>query len=205
MTLRFGFPAVAVLSMVYSACGRTSHAPLATQGASSSIASADRQTSLSTPICPAFISKGDSTPHNEPLGTALLSRGHEAGATESVTVAILGPPLARRVEHDTTYADTIVRLRYAGLEVEFYKSADRELLSGLTLTSPHCEVYPGLSVGASARNLSQLFGAPTFERTVADSLILQFQAGEPGPVDSYIVFGVLQDTIRTIRWQFGID
>ncbi len=205
MTLRFGLPAVAVLALVYSACGRTNYVPPATQGASSSIASADEHTSLSTPICPPFLASGDATPKNEPLGTALLSRGHEAGASESVTVAILGPPPERRAEHDTTYADTIVGLRYAGLEVEFYKSGDRELLSGLTLTSPRCEVLPGLSVGASAGSLSRLFGAPTLQRTVADSLILQFQAGEPGPVDSYMVFVVLRDTIRTIRWQFGID
>jgi len=205
VTLRLGLPAVAVLALVCSACGRTDHAPPATQGESSIIASADEHTSLPSPICPPFLANGDTTPDNKALGTALLSRGHEAGATEYVTVAILGPPPERRAEHDTIYADTIVHLRYAGLEVEFYKSADRELLSGLTLTSPHCEVLPGLSVGASPGSLSQLFGAPTLQRTIADSLILQFQAGEPGPVDSYLIFVVLRDTIRTIRWQFGID
>jgi len=195
--------ALAVLAPGFSGCGRGNHASLAAGRASSK---ADEHASLSTPICPPFLTNGDTAAHNEPLSTALLSRGHEAGSTESVTVAILGPPSERRGEYNKTYADTIVRLRYAGLEVWFYKEDDgRQFLAGATLTTPHCEVLPGLSVGASAAILSRLFGAPTFQRTVADTLHLQFQAGDPGPVDSYINFVVLRDTIRTIQWQFGID
>ncbi len=204
MTLRIRRPALAILALVYSACGRGNHPSHAPSGASPTTSNAHEDTSLSGAICPVFLTKGDTAARSEPVSTALLSRGHGAGATESVTVAILGPPSERRTEHDKTYGDTIVRLRYAGLEVGFYKDG-AEILAGLTLTSPHCEVFPGLSVGASAASLSRLFGAPAFQHAVADSLILQFQAGEPGPVASYINFVVLRDTIRTIQWQFGID
>ena len=157
-------------------------------------------------ICPGFLTKRVPLSDNTSIADALLSRGYGAGANESVTVTILGPPSERRAEYEETHADTIVRLRYTGLEVAFYKEVDgREFLGGLTLTNPHCDVLPGLSVGASAARLTRLFGAPTFRTAVADSLILQFQAGEPGPVDSYIFFVVRRDTIRAIGWQFGID
>jgi len=206
VTLRITALALVFLAPGYSACGRGRNASLAARGASSTVSTADQRMSRAAPICPSFLTDGDTTAYNEPLSDALLGRGHEAAATESLTVATLGSPSERRAQYNTTYADTIVRLRYAGLEVGFYKEDDgREFLGGLTLTSPHCEVLPGVSVGASAASLSGLFGAPVNQSTVADSLLVQFQAGEPGPVGSYIDFVVLRDTIRAIHWQFGID
>ncbi len=206
MTVQIRLLVLAVFALPCSACGRGSRASLAAGGASSTTSLAHESTSLSPTICPAFLTQGDTAAHDEPTSTALLERGH-AAATESVTVAILGAPSERRTEYDKAHGDTVVTLRYAGLEVWFYKGSDgvSELLGGLTLASPHCEVLPGLSVGASAASLTRLFGSPAVQRTVADTLHLQFQAGDPGPVASYINFVVLRDTIRTIQWQFGID
>jgi hypothetical protein len=103
--------------------------------------------------------------------------------------------------------DSIVRLRYPGLEIAFYKATDggKELLGAVTLTSPGCELHPGLRVGASAAILRRLLGVPTVENNVADSTMMQYEASTEGPVYSYLNFMVLRDTIRAIEWQFGID
>jgi hypothetical protein len=207
VTVSIRLLALVVLALVWSACRRGGNASPAAGGRSSTTSLVHE--SASDTICPTFLTKGETAARNESSGTALLRRGHKAGASESLTAAILGPPLERRASFDSL-RDTVVRLRYRGLQVVFYKNSDpadgvREFLAGLTLTSPHCEVVPGLSVGASAANLFRLFGAPTVQEAVGDSLRLQFQEGERGPVDSYMNFMVLRDTIRTIQWQFGVD
>jgi len=164
----------------------------------------------SSGICPAFLTTRTPWAAKTSIAEALFSRGYEAGDRESVTVARLGPPSGRRAETvnslQSAAVDSIIRLRYPGLEVTFDKTTDggKELLGAVTLTSRRCEVYPGLSVGASAITLRRVFGAPTVQSVVADSTIMQYEAVK-GPVYSYLNFTVVRDTIRVIQWQFGID
>ena len=96
-----------------------------------------------------------------PATAELLRRGRKAGETEAATVALLGRPVERKVDtvtnRHTLQTDSIVRLRYSGLEVAFYKTNGAELLGAVTLTSPRCEVLPGLAVGCAGCGLTQAF------------------------------------------------
>jgi hypothetical protein len=162
-------------------------------------------------FCPAFLTARDSSEAKMPIALALLNRGYNVGANESAAVTLLGRPAERQVDTVTNrygpLTDSIINLRYSGLEVSFYKSVDtgRELLGAITLTSPACRVYPGLRVGAPAAVLRRLFGRPTFEADRGDTTVVQYEASTEGPVYSYLNFRIRLDTIRAIQWQFGID
>jgi len=161
-------------------------------------------------VCPEFLTLGaGSRGRSAPPAAELLKRGLNAGDTEAATVALLGRPAERRVDtftnRHTPQTDSIVRLRYPGLEVAFYKTSEAEFLGAVTLTSPGCEVLPGLSVGAPAAVLPKLLGAPAMDNVRGDSLIVQFELPDEAPVRSYLNVTALRDTIRVIQWQFGID
>jgi hypothetical protein len=165
----------------------------------------------SGPRCPAVLAETDTAAGTAAAGAALLDRGRRLGGTESATVALLGPQPERQVDTVTNrydgQVDSIVRLRYPGLEVAFYKvtAGGAEILGAVTLSSAGCEVLPGLGVGAAATILPTLFGPPVFRQAKADTLILQFAADSDAAPKSYLNFAVVHGTIRHIQWQFDID
>lgn len=135
----------------------------------------------------------------------------DLGRTRAAVVARLGQPssTARRLianPHVVGQTDTLVSLSYERLKVSFWVSgagtADEVLFDIELLTPWPLDVH--VPPAASRARLVQLWGKPAFFRTLADTLVLNWNVWAYD-AEEYLQAYLVDDAIRKLRWSFYID
>jgi len=142
---------------------------------------------------------------------ATFAAGGDLGRTRAAVIARLGQPssISRRLignPHVVGQIDTLVSLSYERLKVSFWVSGAEtldEVLFDIELRTPWpLDVH--VPPAASRERLVQLWGKPEFFRTLADTLVLNWNVWAYD-AEEYLQAYLVDDAIRKLRWSFYID
>lgn len=126
----------------------------------------------------------------------------EVPANSGLALKRLGKPVAERREkvknlHVDGQMDDLISLEYAGLQLDYYRAADREFLTRVEVRDPRRPVKLGLRVGEPAAKVAAALG----EGTAKDGW--NCFASESGFQEA--CFSVLDGKIQAVRWSIHLD
>ena len=135
----------------------------------------------------------------------------DLGRTRAAVVARLGQPssTARRLignPHVVGQTDTLVSFNYERLKISFWVSGAEtadEVLFEIELLRPWpLDVH--VPPTASRAHLVQLWGKPEFVRSLADTVVLNWNVWA-FDAEEYLQAYLVGDALRKLRWSFYID
>jgi hypothetical protein len=122
---------------------------------------------------------------------------------------VLGPPASSsgdtlRNVHDPAIVDSLVTLRFAGLQIQFFVGAagGNEFPTLVSTTDSSVRLPLPVGIGSTRAELEHAFGRADFESSRSDSLCLQFAVPGGG---NQLVFLLLNDRVRKVEWSYYVD
>ncbi|MFW6088906.1 MAG: hypothetical protein ACODAB_04075 [Gemmatimonadota bacterium] len=162
---------------------------------------------------------GDPAPNrseDDQAGTVGIERIYDFGLSFGGSVSEITESLGAPTSVDTSVqenrhvpeeTDSLFALEYAGLGFELNRPGpvDRDLLTGVSLTSPDRELPGGLRVGVTTDvDLRRRLGEAESRRSRGDTTVLSYAV--PGEAaNRFVEFLVARDTLRRIRWVPYVD
>jgi hypothetical protein len=137
----------------------------------------------------------------------VLQYGSSFGVSQRSLAARLGKPLKvdSRVEANRAgYGkDTIFSVRYAGITFHVRQSGydhKTQVLEAVEQTSPRSPSPTPLKIGTSSRrDIERIVGTTRDSSRQADTLFLTHQSPLTG-ADEWVIFALVGDVLRAIRW-----
>lgn len=177
--------------------------------ACSSAASSGRDPELEARAVPAVASLTPSD--QDSLLRATFAVGESLGRTRAAAIARLGQPsqTTRRPignPHVRGQTDTLISLSYEQMRLTFWVSGaglTNEVRFDIEILTPW-PLDVVVPTTASRAHLIQLWGKPGFVHSLADTVVLNWNAGAYD-VEEHLQAYFVRDAIQKLRWSFYID
>ena len=143
--------------------------------------------------------------------TTLLARAEERGpGGDLIVLGDLGSPRETEREpvrnrHDPSQTDTIVTLRYQGLDVTLYHvtASGRAMIQTVRVTDESYETDEGLRVDLSRQRIRDVLGEP--ERTENDTWIYEVPGSPNDPTPMMLHVDFEGDSVDALIWHLYVD